>query len=420
MTFAGQYATPERSLIKDTTTDAPLSIAPTTPRPVSTKSSSTGKISKDAYSVGKAMEQHGLVQDDNTALNRYPLFEKEMREIVTGQRLSAMKKGQVEEFHRTQRRVERLNEDTVLNSLLPLIIRREYQTVEDLSDDAIKKYMDLLAKAPNTEERDKIRSQHTHTNRLWSDDGLLVTSNCEFQKTLLPNVYEDLGFENELAKALSKADGMKNPKPDRCFGLTPESFPTPRGVTLSRELNTLLEVAPGLIHPFFIIEGKADKGELAQARNQAARGGATLVRAFRLLLAEVDVSRDTIPGPDRATVAFSATLSPDVIEIWIHWADVVANEPVMYHMNRITGKYLHDNVQVVESRRVLHNILNWGCNTRRKALEQFHQELYEHRRREQVKKVIGHGSPTPSGNKRRRLDIKDAEDFGVVSNEFKR
>lgn len=353
------------------------------------------------------------MQGDTAALKKCPSFENEMREIVNGQRLSEMKDSQVAEFHRTHRRVERLNEDTLLNNLLPLIIRRKYQMIEDLTDSEVKQHMEQLAMTPSAKERDEIRSRYTLTSRLWSDDGLLVTSNCEFQRTLLPYVYADLGFENELAKAMAKADGMKNPKPDRCFGLTPESFPTPRGVPLSRELNALLEVAPGLIHPFFIIEGKAGKGDLAQAQNQAARGGATIVRAFRMLLAEVDDSRDKFYGPDRATVAFSATVSPEVIEIWIHWADVVVNEPVTYHMNRVTGKYLHDSHQVVESRRMLHNILDWGCNTRYQSLEQFHQALYRYLCAQQAQKMHSttmHESPSPGDNKRRKLDGEESND----------
>lgn len=355
------------------------------------------------------MEQHGIMQDVDTALKRYPIFEQEMREIVIGQRLSAMKTDEVERFQRMRQRVGSSNEDTVLNNLLPLIISKQYLVIKDLDNEvATEKHREELAKAVDEDERDKIRRQYIYTSQFWEDDGLLVTTNAEFERTQLPNLYEDLGFENELARALSKADGMKNPKPDRCFGLDPECFPVPQDIALSQDIHTLLRIAPYIMHPFLIVEGKASKGDIAEARNQAARGGATLVRAFRILLAEIYPSRDddtTQLGPDRATICFSVTFSPDIIEFWIHWADVVAQKPVQYHMNLITGAYLRLHDSVVESRRMLHNIINWGCNTRRNDLNRFHEALHRHQRKEQADLESCRTETGPRASKRRKTQF---------------
>ena len=109
---------------------------------------------------------------------------------------------------------------------------------------------------------------------------------------------------------------MKNPRPDYCYSLTPDTFPVPRGVILAQDIRELLQVANGVYHAFLLIEGKADRGELTHTQNQAARGGATVIKASRTLLEKV--GEPDVTGVDERTVVFSAAMNQSVLEIWLH------------------------------------------------------------------------------------------------------
>ena len=327
------------------------------------------------------MEAHGILQNKATDLDKYPEFKQKMKDILSQDRLSVMKKKDVQEFQNTLAQVERLNEDTILQNLVPLIIRRKYTVEKDIESEELGRYNARFANAKTDAERMALRKEFRLTHSLWNDDGLLVTMNSEFLRTFLPNQFEELGFEAALATALAKQHGMKNPKPDYCYGLTPDTFPIPRGVMLAQDIRELLQVANGVYHAFLLIEGKADRGELAHAQNQAARGGATLIKASRTLLKKLGES--DITGVDDRTVIFSTAMNQTVLEIWLHWAEVIAVEEtketiVNYHSNKLATRALAEDDQLIDTRRMLHNILNWGCNTRKADLLKLHGLLHVH------------------------------------------
>ncbi|KAL9131273.1 MAG: hypothetical protein Q9217_000761 [Psora testacea] len=365
-------------LTYETTSDPSTTQPKTGETPIS--KSSSAKSLGNARRVGKAMQKHGLWQDDKAALSKYPTFERNIRNILGNRRHSHMKETQTEEFQAILQNVHGHNEDTVLQNLVPLIIKRKYTAVKDIQGEELEHYTKKVESAQSDAARKALEKESLYTHRMWSKDGLVVTMKAEFCTTLLPNHYMELGFEAKLVKLLAKDQGMTNPKPDYCYGLSTNSFPIPRGVILNMELDDILEIAPGMLHPFLIIEGKADRGEISEAQNQACRGGATLVNAGRILLDRIGVA--DVDGPDERTIVFSATMNPTVLEIWIHWAEVTKTEGVKFHMNKLVGRLLDDAGQLVDLRRKLHNILAWGCNTRRKDLEDLHEKLYDYQRQE--------------------------------------
>ena len=367
------------------------------------------KIAKDSNSVKIAMEAHGILQNKAVDLDRYPEFKQKMKDILSQNRSSAMKKREVQEFQKTLAQVERLNEDTILQNLVPLIIRRKYTSDEDLEGQELESYIAKFVEPETGEERMALRKDLLLTQSLWSDDGLLVTMKSEFFRTFLPNQFEELGFEAALASALAKQHGMKNPRPDYCYGLTPDTFVIPRGVMLAQDIRELLQVANGVYHAFLLIEGKADRGELAHAQNQAARGGATLVKASRTLLEKL--GEPDVRGVDDRTMIFSVAMNQTVLEIWLHWADVVtAGETketiVNYHSNRLATRALGEDDQLMDTRRMLHNILNWGCNTRKADLLKLHERLHAHQERETQKQLQEEKArkQDPSNKKRKKGD----------------
>ncbi|KAL9629851.1 MAG: hypothetical protein Q9164_006692, partial [Protoblastenia rupestris] len=360
------------------------------------------KIPKDPHSIGQALKQHGLLQN-NSALQKYPEFEQLVRDIINDERFSAMKKKQLQEFEKVSRNVERLGEDTFVGSLLPLIIKRKYTDIRDMSDQEaaeIAKKLDSLEGS----KREAMQKEYLYTTKLWIDDGLFTTINSEFRRTLLPNKYSDyLGFEAELAKLMAKREGMKNPKPDFTYGVLPDCFPTKSNVMLSPETRTILEISPALYHPFLLIEGKAERGSMAEAQNQACRGGATVVNAERILREKT--GQLVRQGVDETTAIFSATIAPGLMEIWVHWAEIIGKDDILLHMNRLASKALNDEEHVVSLRRILHNILQWGCTTRRADLNTFHEKLNEHQKAENEqqreeankKRKLSGGTPKSKG-----------------------
>lgn len=136
-----------------------------------------------------------------------------------------------------------------------------------------------------------------------------------------------------------------------------------------------LEVLKDVYHAFLILEGKSNEGSPQEAINQACRAGAALVRAARLLreaLGEADFQ-----GADHRTFVFSATMSPGLMEIWAHWAEV-SGETTTFH------KAIDDEQHFGHLRRILHNILDWGCGARLDEQEPVHQAIVAYEQRQRV------------------------------------
>lgn len=252
--------------------------------------------------------------------------------------------------------------------LLPLIIKSSRTT---------KNHSSSSEKALTPQEL-RLFQEAGHIDKDWFEDGIRITKNSEFRRTLVPNRFVKSGFEAELAAALAKQHGMKNPKPEFMYGIRTDKYAIPAGVIVSPKTTALLEIAVGLHSPFLIVEGKSDNGSMAEAENQACRGGATLVNASRELLKMIgDVEA---PGADNRTFVFSCTMSPKLVQVWVHWAEINDKQDCDFHMNLVASKSLDDEDSLVQSRRILHNILDWGCVSRSIQLQDFYEKLYRYER----------------------------------------
>lgn len=74
-----------------------------------------------------------------------------------------------------------------------------------------------------------------------------------------------------------------------------------------------------------------------------------MLRAIVRALPDVD-------GPDYESFIFSVTISPELLELWVHWYEGPESKQV-YHMNKIKTLPLveYDNLNAI--RTVLHNIM---------------------------------------------------------------
>ncbi|KAL9607136.1 MAG: hypothetical protein Q9167_007924 [Letrouitia subvulpina] len=123
--------------------------------------------------------------------------------------------------------------------------------------------------------------------------------------------------------------------------------------------------------------------------------------------------RAEISGPDDRTFVFSFTISPGILNIWVHWCYVETGTLDTFHMNLVASHSLDDEENLPQSRRRLHNILEWGCESRRVQLERFHERLHAWERvrfneRKQLSKLLKTPTKTPAktpttGNKKRKM-----------------
>lgn len=322
-----------------------------------------------------------LFQNDGAAYNKYPSFKKQIVEILDQQRLSGVGPMEFEEFQEVLQLYQGDIEDTFLNKILPLIIK-ESRTVPTVQTETSSQHQ--LAAAVD---------ENQHAVVKWYRSGLKEIVNREFARTFLS--FRDNGSEldKEVIIAMEKEDGVTNPKPDRTFGIAKSNCNIPEAFRMPEEIKCYFEIVPRTYNPFFLIEGKSYHGTIYEARNQACRGGASLVLAARLLrqtLGEPDVK-----GVDTRTFVFSATLTPSEIEIWVHWADVAGeNARTKFHMTRLHSKTWHDEQGFGQTRRIVHNILDWGCGARLVRLNPLHQAIIQYtEKKESEQKVSEGGGP---------------------------
>ena len=233
----------------------------------------------------------GVDQNEEGALQKYPDFEKLVYSPINQKRESIVNSYPAKKSQQVHYQYyERANEDAFLQNILPMIIkpcrrvksrvRADAESQEDLEDqegqrdsfeinmwkdDTTRTHGQVAEQQQEGSDRASVQDQEGPEFSVASfrDDGLTVNVNCQFRKSFLTASQND----EELAKAMAKADGMINTKPDYTYGLRISHYPIPDDMTLSAHTNSLLEVVPTLHHPFFIIEGKSDRGFKAEAEN---------------------------------------------------------------------------------------------------------------------------------------------------------
>lgn len=328
---------------------------------------------KDSTWVTDCLKSHGLFQDD-LRTNMPPAFKRLIQDILATKRPSEPSAASVEIFQKLYGRYAFTNEATILHHIWPFM-QKDLRSVpkKSIANEALSR-PDVVGQNVNhnTTSSETLSYSKDYDEFEFHDDGLIVIRDQEFRRTMLPNSYAD----KELERAMRKSDGMTNPKPDITYALVPSRFPTLEHTPLSVETRLLLEVAKFGVHAFFLVEGKIDGGSTGQAQNQACRGGATLVNAARQLRARAGLASNAI-GPDDTTFVFSATLLPGLINFWVHWADVKAKDKIAFNMTRLETIAFMASDALGQLRRIIHNILDWGCITRTTDLENLHERLLQ-------------------------------------------
>ena len=363
---------------------------PATPDPKAKGSN----LSDDQSWIKQRLSYHRMFQNDKDAFKSYPDFKAQALAIIGGERSSVPRPESIKKFETRLDYTSLANEDTFLDYIMPILIPEE-RTMPAQHD---------AFPASNLSSRIK---------DFW-ESGVYHAKNVNCRSGLLP---EDPELAAKMRKNKDKEEGQTNPKPDYIYGLRTNHFKVPSGVSLSAATELLRQVVPSLYDPMLIIEGKSDKGQVGEAINQACRGGATAVKAARMMRERI--GQPDVEGPDRRTFLFSGTLTSSVMHIWVHWAEVkyvekvgpavkqpssakgkeeeVANPPnqshegpqgagkgkpqmikiVNYHMNMIATASLLMDEFLEYMRPICLNILDWGCLDRVSSnLQQYYQDIY--------------------------------------------
>ncbi|KAI4239053.1 MAG: hypothetical protein LQ349_000661 [Xanthoria aureola] len=343
---------------------------PTTESSLQTPSKTT-KPSVAHNDVRGYMEQHGM--HINTKILEEPGregFYATVMSVADEQRPSGVKPESAKRWPKRTANLGDYNEATMLMHILPLVI---------------KDGRHLSVHGPTLEQASSVKQ---HMDDFWEDfedSGLDYTADQEFRRTFLPNAYAQIGYEDKIALELAKQKGIKNPKPDRAYGLAMNSIPPPKGRPglLRNETQSLLNAIPNLQHVFFLLEAVSSAGSITKAMNQACRGGTVAIVIQRRLL-EVIGQLGKEEGPDQKTYVYTATIDDSTMAFWVNFAFLhvpVEGKPyVTYHMERVYTYALHSPDAVLYLRRVCHNILDWGVRTRRPMLETRCQQIYEFER----------------------------------------
>ena len=290
--------------------------------------------------------------EDEEAYDRYSGLQEEVNKIVFGERGSAMRPESLRQIK--QWRIENATKDeaTYFNGLMPQVIKD--------------------TRSQETSKR-SFEGEIVSQAKTFDSDGLDKKRDPLFVKNILPQRLE----------MVEKKLGLTTPKPDFAFGLKRPRFPDPHAPTLPNEVDALIGVAPGLQHPFFVIENKGCEDSIETAENQAIRSGATLVAARRLLNQKArPAGEQEIGGADIDSFAFSCSWVPQMANIHLHWYELREDGLGVYHMSLLRGYLMSNKGDITDFRRDIHNILDWGVSTkRRKALEEL------------VRKIAGLGAP---------------------------
>lgn len=307
-------------------------------------------------------------------LDQRPSLRDAVQQIVGGSRASCMKPESVQAFSKTLSKLQRRNEPTIAERLMPFLVKRDRTVPADEEDDEGS----IL---PGKEaDRSTLRSfELDHLD--WSIDKDFARASVPFPTTETRNPSDF---------------GIKNPKPDITYGFEPDAFDTQQQKAL---LTFEPELSGGIISPFFVIQWKGFAGSMQTAKDQARRDGAAMVYSRRKAMERIPLTSASHSYLDLASMAFTCVINTEAAHLHIHWAEE-AEGKTDWLMAVVKRYHLEEDDNIRDLRRALHNILDWGLSERL-ALVKSQVDLYQ----EEAALAYGHGSGTA---KRRRVEEIDS------------
>ena len=306
---------------------------------------SVPKLTDNIRNVRESIENQGIYFEDVDSYDRYPDFQQHINSIIDRERGSVMRPESLRKAKQFRLENATSNETSYFANLKPLVIKDErmVQTSKRTFEDAAKWVL---------------KSYHS--------DELDVRQNVMFVKDILPKKAGTAEKEKIL--------GLTTPQPDWVYGLKRVRFSNATPAQLGIEAAALIGIAPGLIHPFFVMENKSCEDPIEDAENQAIRSGAALVAARRRLNGIAkgpdNENDEGTTGADFHSYAFSCSWVPQMANLHVHWQEQREDGSSIYHMNLLRLYAFARAKEMSDFRHDLHNILDWGTSlTRKTAIE---------------------------------------------------
>ncbi|KAL8676825.1 MAG: hypothetical protein Q9186_006700 [Xanthomendoza sp. 1 TL-2023] len=297
-------------------------------------------------------------------LNRpeHARFKERVTKVVRSDRKSVVSDEDKKQFQSNYNTYNLANEATLTYMLVPLIMKPSF-TAPDVDDDG------------NPIGEAKVR---------WFDDvGVVASMDQLFESYCLPHELMNVpNLPQKMRKDhFDKSGTLKSPKPDFSYGIERDRLPqAPNTIAVSPETNLLLDVAP-YRNVFFNWENKSGQGSLAVCENQALMDSSAVILASRELLARIGETKQA--GIDEDTYVYAATNNNKLLEVFVAYAWVPSDcSRVEFHMESIasvpfTISDIRDDPDVlVNLRKLLHNIIEWGAVTRMGALKRRYDRLW--------------------------------------------
>ncbi|KAL8918605.1 MAG: hypothetical protein Q9208_007249 [Pyrenodesmia sp. 3 TL-2023] len=337
--------------------------------------------------IGDLLTRYGLKLQD-PAIHNYPSFRQHFLNILLTARKTPMKDGSAKKIEDHYNYYYRNTENTFMSKVfLPTVGDGRHPMPDHFREAG-------AAPTPRTSDiRSTCSSPSTTAQRLqdevlshvgFFDDGIASTENADFVRGIMLTGATGDTVQNSLVKAMAKAPGWTNPRPDYVYGFR-EDWPglqTPADAT--QNLSSCFEIAPDTKLPFCIVEARGDGGCLAGAEDQARRAGAAGLQSHRFL---IDMSENMKfvppPGPDYETAIFTVTASPASVVIWLNWVefgnevDKEGKRSLTYHMNKLRSYHWDERDSLSALRAAFHNIMDWAVYDRLPKAKALHTKVYE-------------------------------------------
>ncbi|KAL8932079.1 MAG: hypothetical protein Q9216_006971 [Gyalolechia sp. 2 TL-2023] len=354
-----------------------------------------GTVEKSKMPVSEVrnlLRRNRLYVKDEEAAERGKRLVKKATDIMDDKRNSAMTSEKAQEIVEDLRFHSTKNEKTLLINLWGLLVNKKRFAKKILASGEEP----ILTPDEEAEAAEWIRKAWIKDDRMWTK------WDAEFFTNTLPEI--STSGDAVLDALLEGVPRVSRPVPDICIGFDGSAF-SDRVLAVLEEFGCKLTAEQYL--SFFEVEAKGADGTMEEAENQCARGGAAMAKSVRGFFtatnAYIDNASqkaqpscsssstqsqphlstkaaqsehpDSNSGPDTTSFAFSLALTPQFATMFVHWAEVTAQDPKTHHQSEIWQQtelrqyFLHD----VEHLKLLHtnidNILDWGCGKRKRMIE---------------------------------------------------
>lgn len=322
------------------------------------------------------MVGNGILYEDNFWNSVHCVdFKAHVKIIVDPERSSVPGPRSVQRWMNERPYYSSQNESTYFNWFLPQIIKRTFTPSAEQANiiDRMKEYDPFVDAGPLQAPAMETNESPDIVERF--DIGMGRQQDKLFARGFQPNTFQ--GYEELMAKYMPKGKGFTTPKPDAVLGFRDGFLPLPeRNLQLSDHILNILNICPGLEHPYNLKEGKSKDGNEHDLELQARNGGATLVHCNRELHQYAYNTTLSEPGPDYRTFIFSTTTTAAVHSIHVNFAVVYPDGTIQYHMNTVKRILLDDENALTVGRRYEDNISDWGLLGRRDYLIDLRKHLY--------------------------------------------